>query len=279
MNPWIGGRLLWERACRDARWATGTQPGRRIFGFGMGTSKTGSHSLAAMFARSYRAVHEAEPSGVAMLMRAQAKRGLTEAGVHRRLRARVARMNLELDVAPFHARFAEAYVALFGAARFVHLHRDVHSWFDSNVNQVVGRYTPWTFREMRRITYGTELASDPREGALIELGLRPLRSYLGAWAELNRGLLRSLPADRTLRVRTTELSGKVEALADFFGVDVDTLDARRAHSFSAKVKAGVLDRIDSDYYNAVADEVCGEVMGELYPEVRDSRDVGFHAEQ
>lgn len=277
MNPVIGGRLAWARACRDARWVARAQPRRRIFGFGVGTSKTGSHSLAAMFAGRYRAVHEAEPLGVARLMRGRARGRLTEAEIGRRIQRRVARMNLELDVAPFHGPFVEHYAELFPGARCVHLHRDVYSWFDAQVNQHVGRYAPFAYREIRRHLYGAQRATDPREGALVEYGMGPLRSYLLAWADQNRRMLASLPDGRTLRVRTFELSRKVEELADFFAVPVETLNAERAHAFSARVKLGVIERIDADYFNAAVREICGDVMDALYPEMKDSRDAGFHA--
>jgi hypothetical protein len=90
-----------------------------------------------------------------------------------------------------------------------------------------------------------------QELILEDLGLYPLRNYVGFWHSEVQTITSCVPDDRLLTVRTEELSSRLPAIADFFGLPADALSPE--HSYKSWRKHDVLDRIDPAYLSSVID--------------------------
>jgi hypothetical protein len=238
---------------------------RRFQAFGVGTAKSGTHSLAALFEREYRSTHEPEsPELIGLICDVRLGRRPQEDLVSY-LRDKEDRLGLEMDSSSLNGETIVELVGLFPDAAYVLTLRDPYSWLDSLINHSIAHPTPPHWQPFRDLRFGTlaEAQHPPEETALAERGLHTLDGYLAHWARHNQRVFDAVPADRLLVVRTPEIGPRAPEIAAFVGVPADTLDAGRSHEFQAAAKYDVLDLIDRDHLDARVRHHCGPLLDQF----------------
>jgi hypothetical protein len=209
---------------------------RRFFLIAVGLPRTGTTSLAALFS-GYRAAHEFQLSDTVEALWARHTGEASEADLRAFARRRFADGNLEMDAAGFHATWVETLMAEAPDARFVLQIREPRAWINSWLGLLSGTVRQWWgpgrptwperfFRLLFRAFDPSDYTSQERLVAALPRLLDPM---LACWAQ-SRRWARALPADRTLVVRTEDLSSSLPALAAHAGVDVRSLDASCHHA-------------------------------------------------
>jgi hypothetical protein len=149
---------------------------------------------------------------------------------------------------------------MYEDARFVLLVRDCFSWLDSRVEKhaarVPGPVTPW--RPWFDTLFPADGTFEVEETALEEARLAPIAIYLSAWSTMTEGVLRAVPTDRLLVIRTEDLSESREHLAEFAGVAASTLTP--THANKARVRRGVLAKVPREFVIAQAHKHCSALM-------------------
>jgi hypothetical protein len=240
---------------------------RRCQVFAVGSPKTGTHSLAALFAGHYRSAHEAEAEAqVALLERRRAGR-VSDDAVKRWLSDSDYRLWLEMNAAHINGEFAAELCELFPAARFVLTMREPVAWVDSAMNQHLGRRPKPHWVLLRELMYGPRPASFPPEERLLQQqAVYPLDRYLAAWARRYRDVMAAVPRERLLILRTDELMTRLPELADFCGVPRQHLAADSAHQFPARHRFGLVDQLAPDYVRARVRHHAGDIVSALFPD-------------
>lgn len=240
---------------------------RRCQVFAVGSPKTGTHSLAALFARHYRSVHEPEAEAhVALLERRRAGRA-SDDEVKRWLSECDHRLWLEMDAAHINGEFARELCELFPAARFVLTMREPVAWVDSAMNQHLGRRPKPHWVLLRELMYGPRPENFPPEERLLQQqGVYPLDRYLAAWARRYRDVTASVPRERLLILRTDELMTRLPELADFCGVSRQHLAASSAHQFPARNQFGLIGQLAADYVRERVRNHAGDLVSALFPD-------------
>ena len=110
---------------------------RRCQVYAVGSAKTGTHSLAAMFAPCFRARHEAEVNSEIDLFSRKAYGHCRPGEVQQWFAERSHRLWLECDVSHLHGYFAKEIAEAIPEAKFILTLRDPYSWLDSAFNQTL----------------------------------------------------------------------------------------------------------------------------------------------
>ena len=235
---------------------------RRLHLYGVGHGKTGTTSLARMFAQ-YRSDHQLDNARFVPITIA-ALNGEVAAGlVRRELRRRSWRFHLEVDVASFLAPFAATLAGMYPDAKFVLTIRDCFSWLDSRVEShlhVPRESVRYAYSEAQYGRYGEPFQTEER--SLRDAGLHPVASYLRYWAEINAYVLAAVPPDRLLVVRTEDLDASLERIAEFAGVPATTLSTARENANPERT--GLLGTVPRSYILAVAREHCAPLMQQFW---------------
>jgi hypothetical protein len=196
--------------------------------------------------------------------------------VRQELRRRSARYRMEVDVAQFLTPFAGTLAEMHRNARFVLMVRDCFSWLDSRIeknlrdgSEHAALLGPW-FAAL----YGPDDHDfAPEEAVLRDVGLRPVASYLRAWSAVTEGVMRAVPTDRLLVVRTEDLDTSLDRIAEFADVPASTMTPRRSNQLGSRT--GVLEQVPVDYLSARARELCTPLMerywGPEWPQLADRR--------
>ncbi len=234
---------------------------RRCQVFGVGSPKTGTHSLAGIFEKNFRALHEAEVKQQIELLLRHLK-GLCHPGETRQwFIDRSHRLWLDCDVSHLHGHFVAEIAEAIPEAKFILTLREPRSWLDSAFNQTLGRPVGGLWAALRTAVYGDQPDDYPeQEKALQALGLYSLSQYLDRWAERIERVTAAIPQERLLILKTRELENSADRIADFCGVDRHLLSAKEAHRFPAAKKTGVLDSIDKEYLEGLIHQRCGALL-------------------
>jgi hypothetical protein len=239
-------------------------PSRRLHLYGVGMGKTGTHSLATVFERDYRAAHEAGSQELMELL-FDVWDGLRPTSeIRPALLGRDAALRLDMDASLVNGEVVSDLVDLFPDARFVLTVREPRQWLDSMANHTLAHDTPAHWVRWRDIRFrAAELVHPPEEEAWAASGLYTLDGYLGSWARHNRMVLDAVPPDRLLVVRTEDLELRLPDLADFAGVPLESLDVDRVHAFPAAGRYGALGSLDEDHLADRIEHHTAKVMERL----------------
>jgi len=233
--------------------------------YGIGSPKTGTHSLVSMFSRHFRTLHEAEVREEIGLLSRHLRGECTSGEIQRWFIERDQRLWLDCDVSHLHGYFADDIARALPEAKFILTIREPYSWLDSAFNQTLGRPPNALWEGIRRQVNGAYPETFPeQENTLQALGLYPIGHLLNRWAERIDHVTRAIPAERLLIIKTGELKQSANAIADFCGLDVHMLVAEQGHQFTAAKKAGVLDNIDKNYVDALIQQRCGEILRQYF---------------
>jgi hypothetical protein len=243
---------------------------RRFRAFNVGMAKTGTQSVAGIFS-NYRSLHELLFADTVETVARRARGEMREDEFRAFIRWRDQLTRLDVDSSSYNCFYADVLAAEFPDAKFIFVIRDCWSWLDSLLNMVlrIGPTMPeWMFEHCRTLL-GPDLLRDlaTRENecrrrlpALVDHGLR-------YWSEANRFVLRALPPERSLIVRTNELSDSIPDLAALVGVPPETLRTDHSHLHRADTKYHLLHAVDRDFLADRHREHCADLMDAHFPGV------------
>ncbi|NJN68526.1 MAG: radical SAM protein [Chloroflexaceae bacterium] len=252
---------------------------RRFRLYNVGIPKTGTTSVAALFRQHYRAAHEYQFQATVEHVTGWHNGTISPDAFRAFLLRRDAEGTLEVDSSSFNHYYLDILIEEFPDARFVFTVRDCYSWLDSYLNMLLrwrrhleetGTEVPRWQAEYGRVQFGV---FDP-QGFTSPEALREhlpdlADRFLQCWGNYNRrvlSLLALLPEERTLIVRTSELSASLSRLADFAGVPHETLAARDSHGNRAPQKLDILKLVGRARLEQSATRHCLDVMERLFPE-------------
>jgi hypothetical protein len=240
---------------------------RRFHAYCVGAGKTGTHSIAGLFARHYRAAHEPEALWTIDTILSAAQGRLSSPRLEKHLGRRDRRLWLELESSTLCYNFIRTLVYLFPDAKFILTIRDCYSWLDSVTNEHFRVRSPDEWYRLRDLRFGAAgLEHPPEERTLADHHVYTLDGYLAYWLRHNRTVIETVPAARLLIVRTDRIRAELPRIAEFVEVPLDTLDQSQVHSYRAKQRFDLLAQIPPDYLEAKANAHCGELMQQYFPD-------------
>lgn len=244
---------------------------RKTHLYGVGTGKSGTHSLAAIFGDRLRTVHEPERFKVIDVILDIAAGRIKGAQLSRYILKRDRRLWLEVDSSQLNFFLLDKLVELFSQAKFILTIRNPYAWLDSSINHQLGLGRSEKWIQLHNLRYRPDLHTHTQlEAPLKEKGLYTLDGYLAYWARHNRTVINNVPKDRLLIIRTDQLGENMAEIAKFAGVSRSIMNEERSHTFKARQKFNVLRELDQKYLGDKINQHCGDLLGQLFPEGQDA---------
>jgi Sulfotransferase domain len=241
---------------------------RRFHAYCIGTSKSGTHSVANLFHRHYRVAHE--PGYERLIdMILDASSGLASQNqIAGFVRSRDNLMRLELECSHPLLHVLDVLLGEFNEAKFILTIRDCYSWLDSQINSQLSYIEGKHWKDFGDFKYSGETGRHPKDEQLLaRFGLYTLEGYLKAWVYHNDKALTTVPEDKLLVVRTQDIAKDVPKLAAFLEVPLNHLDIAGVHSFKGARKFDLLSRLDAGYLENKVNELCRPLMDRHFPEL------------
>jgi hypothetical protein len=247
----------------------------RFKAYCVGMGKTGTTTMHAIFSKQYRSMHEPENRFLTYKILAFINGKIGKSEFAKYVKHRDRRLGLEMDSSYLNLYLLDILVSEFSEAKFILTIRDCYSWLDSVVNHrmanptLVGR--DWFRRhlaEMADIWYKTDKFQHANEEkTLAERGLYTLDGYFSYWREYNSRVLATVPKERLLVVKTTEINQNIQRIENFLGIPQGTLPNQVRENVRSK-KINILSQIDKDFLEAKANFYCKELMDKYFPEIK-----------
>ncbi len=205
---------------------------RRFHAYNVGLPRSGCSSMMALFS-NYHSVAEYKERESVELITAWKDGWINESTLREYIRYRHEIGQLEMDTASFNHFYLHILVDEFPQAKFIFTIRDCYSWVNSFLRMIsrwkkhfldIGQEMPDWMLNYGRILFGEYDWNWFNSYENLQQHLNPLVDmFAKSWADLNSRILKLLPPERSLIVKTSELSRSQAKLADFIGVPVDTL--------------------------------------------------------
>lgn len=244
----------------------------------VGTAKSGTHSVAAVFQKNYRAAHEPEGCNLIYLKMLLEEGKLSKDKLNKVLKRRDVRLNLDMESSDFAGYFHDELAKLDPKSNFLLPIRDCYSFLDSIINHQINKpivsNSAWGIG--RDINYQSNQEVYPEQESELAArdGLYKITGYLNYWVNRNRQVLENIPASRLLAFKTNELKTKLPAIATLLKIDKNSLTVTKSHAFKATQSHNILSKMDVDYIEQIVDETgCRDIMKEFYPEISNVSDI------
>jgi len=234
-----------------------------------GLSKTGTHSMAAIFG-GFRAEHHPDAAIRLPLAAAYLRNEVGDEQAGMILRRRDRELWLEMESSALAGILIRPMLSTCPDKRFILTIRDVYSWCDSwldhNINSPPGSESPW--RALDRVRLRVDALQPTKYDApLLECGQFPLGCYFQLWQRHNSIVLDCVPPERLLVVKTHEILAAIPRIADWVGIAEHRLHAERGWVFATRKRNQLLATLDHGYVRDTAQQYCGSLMARFFPHV------------
>jgi hypothetical protein len=146
----------------------------------VGTAKSGTHSIAAMFDDTVRTGHEPDSEQIICKILDISRGHINEADLVSFIHSRDKRLCLDVDSSQLNFFLVDMLIKEFHDARFVLTFRNCYAWLDSFINHSLRKTDvkpEWA--KLRDVRFkAAELTHPPEEQILKEQGLYTIDGYL-----------------------------------------------------------------------------------------------------
>ena len=241
---------------------------RRFQTYCVGTAKSGTNSIAAIFQNHYRTAHEPEDELLLSIILAKIDNLINADKMALLVHKRDRRMMLELDSSSLNYWILNTLVKEFDNAKFILTIRDCYSWLDSFLNHLLTYPASKNWMRLRELRFNPDKHHhDNQEQILLKYGLYTIEAYLSYWTKHNKDVLEIVPEDRLLIIRTQDISFEIDKIADFLDIPADKLDISKSHSFKGKKKYNLLNKIDKVFIEEKVNKYCKELMEKFFSDI------------
>ena len=252
-----------------ARWLP-DRASRRFHAYGVGTPRSGTLSVASMFASHYASEQEPDWRVTIVHLLQWLNGRYTDQEMHALLIARDKHLQLEMESSHFLHHVAQMLVQLFPSAKFVLTLREPLSWLNSEINQNIGTQRLPVWRALEEFRYGRYNHDFKKEERVLQDpdNVYPVASYLSYWSDHNRRILDAVPEDRLLIVKTRAITDSIPEIARFVGIDPGSIDRARTHAGArSEASFDLSTSVDRDFIMESIETYCGDLVKRLFPEM------------
>lgn len=241
---------------------------RRTHLYAVGPPRSGTTFLAQLFSlNGYRSDHE--PLQLDYLRRTNRQPSWVGTKSFNRYIARRDRwLNLEFEASYFMFEAIEALANEFDDVSFICTVRDCYSWLESVINREFGQERadlPARSWNQRFVSGSHTRDLVGPDGKSWTPDWKVLARYLDYWDHHYRTVLEHAPGDRTVFVRTADLSRSKDALAAQIGCELPLAPPSSVNATSRR-SVRLLD-YDVEPLQRLARTRCGETMEHFFPEL------------
>ena len=250
------------------------QAPRRARLYAVGTGKSGTHSLAEMFAGNVRAQHEPQADLLIQKVLAFHTARISRNEFAGWVRKRDRELNLEVDSSQLNFYLIDILLEEYPDARFVLTIRDCYSWLNSLLNHIMSQpQASPEWQQLRDVRCrAMEFSHAPQEVWLRARGLHTLDGYLSSWAVHNQTVVDRVPAERLLIIRTHEIRARADEIARFAGLPLGSVSHEHSHAFKNSNKKDLIAEIDRDFLEKKVDQHCRPLLRRFFPEIKSLAD-------
>jgi hypothetical protein len=243
---------------------------RRIHAYCVGTGRSGTTSMAGIFSSYYRTAHDTHRKELFTIITALLKGVISKQDFRKYALYLDNKLQLEFNSTFLNKWLLDVFVSEFPDAKFIFTIRDCYSWLNSFIfGNGESLVNPRLSREEERfinVIFERKTHRPAKEKwRLFNNGFYTLDDLLSYWAKMNNDILAAVPKSRILVVKTREINGTRDEIADFLNIPPKTLDFTKSHMHQSMKHPNMLSEIDKDSLSSKVNFHCKVLMDKFFP--------------
>lgn len=232
--------------------------------FRVGLLQTGSGSMVRMFSKDYRSANEFMINDSCEIIIKRIHNEISEEEFHTFIMERNYLAHLDIDSSYFMHHFTDVLTQEFTYSKVIFNIRDCYSWFSCMINFILNhRIRNNTLSGILYFGVSNYYITDKNN--LMEKIPDLIDDMLSFWSNENNRILQSLPEGRSLVIRTHEISEKIDEIAAFAEIPVESLSRERTLSFPKEFNYNVMHELDYAFLKEKFDRHCTPLMERFFP--------------
>lgn len=233
--------------------------------YSVGLPRTGTTSLSTLFGM-YRSANEYMEQETISKIIAHHFCQISDQDFYEFLTFRVQQGQLEMDAASFNHFYLDFLVKKFPEAKFIFTIRDPYSWINSYMNMLLrwkqkfGVNPPQWTTNYGKMLFGnfnwnvfnsTQELNHNLDSMVIK--------FLCHWTEANRRILNLLPQERSVIIKTQEISYSLENIANFVNIHQNSLTDKH-HSNRSSNNINLLESINKELFKEECQKLANDII-------------------
>jgi len=244
---------------------------RKFHVFCIGAAKTGTTSIAHYLSSACRSAHEAETLDTNKLIIDKLEHRISKDKLLNKILQRDNRLKLEAEASHPLSYITPELVELFPYAKFIVTVREPYAWLVSRLNFHYKKKPP-EWEEYREYFWTSKnKLYEPEEKILKEHNLCSLDTYLKQYAEQYDIILKSVPKERLLIVKTDKLYASTKNIIKFLNLQPEYL-LEMPTSNKEEGKITILDSINEGFVRKKIWIHCHIIIKDFFPETINNYD-------
>lgn len=233
--------------------------------FCIGLPRTGTHSLAHMFGKHFRAAHEPKKQETIINILDWKSGRYSKSKMLRILALRDKRLKLNLEASHYLHHIVDLLVELFPQAKFILTVREPISWLASETNQNYRTRNIDFWRSLEQYRYGRYCYVYEYKALEKIDNVYPIIAYLSYWKDHIAKVLNHVPRERLLIVDTFDIAQQLDVIASFVGINSSHLDLDKQWSGKRKESFDLYKLIDRSQVLEEVEVYCKDFIEENLP--------------
>lgn len=237
---------------------------KRLNLYCVGMPRSGTHSIAHMFAKNFRSKHEPFSGPTIKWLMRMKKNQYPDVEIRDYIFFRKLYMDLDLESAHYLCFIIHKLVPFDKDAKFIFTIRDPVSWLNSEINMNLKTGQQGVWYKYQKFKYGNYDYKYESMFLKNTPELFPLSSYLGYYKFHIKSILQNIPNHRLLILDTYEISHSTNKISAFAGIDIQMLNQNKSHVSKGGKIVNIREKIDQKLISDKVKEHCTDLFqGEL----------------
>lgn len=242
---------------------------RRFQAYCVGTGRSGTRSIAGIFASCYHTAHEPNFKELLAIIPSLQKGLITQQAFKDYVIHLDNKRQLEFNSSFLNTWLLDVLVPEFLNAKFIFTIRDCYSWLNSAIIDSFLRKSKLPVREYEKfldVMIGPGIYRFLQdEKAFFENKEFVVDKLLYHWADVNERIFNTVPKSRMLVVKTYEISSRIDAIADFINIPSENLDPGNSYVGKSIQYPNILSKIDRNFLASKVNLHCKALMDKFFP--------------
>lgn len=239
--------------------------GPELLLFCVGMAKTGTHSMAEIWGNGVKAGHEPDSKTALNLILSRNAGTINQDDYRDKIAAYIKNTGLNIIASQLNFFYLDILIELYPAALFILTIREPRSWLDSFINHQLTRECSREWQQLRDLRFRPDLHRHPPEEEILKKhGLYTLDGYFGYWHFHNSRVIKTIPAERLLIIRTDKINDSIDDISRFAGLNRNSEPMKPAHIFPAAGKLNIPHSLDREYLERKISQHCGTLLQQYF---------------
>lgn len=245
---------------------------RRLNLYGIGTPKSGTHSIRDIFINHFRSVHEPGRNDLLTVLMKYYRHQISRSEVKTYVDHHDRKFWVEVNSSCYNYFILNELLEMYPDAKFILTIRNPFAWLNSWYNHQLYGFPDQVLPFFKYLFKTDETPYDPREKALKKMNLPPVCGLLEYWNRHNSDVIRTVPKKNLLIVKTSEITEKTSEIIKFAGYEPNDITPLQTHTFKARKRVNPLKELDKNFLQEKVEQHCGKLLKTLFPEIKRPED-------